>query len=233
MRYNIIYKGRGIVLEMMMQVLKTKQNLIYQVKFEDVPKSDEDQAQWLTDIAILLQKEPLFLLMNNRIFFCVKDNLDYIKTDGKVENRYMAQYIHRDLEKIINQWYGNYRLRDDYYQWITLVRTKPNCLELSVAEQLRQARLDYTNMQALLNNQTKNLIGNLDVLSTINYTLTLFPEVYKEEPLLLEESKDMILYGLEQDVDRKYRKTAKRTLKYIEQRERSYQKDQEKRKVKQ
>lgn len=160
----------------------------------------------------------------------MKDNLDYIKTDGKAENRYMAQYIHRDLEKIINQWYGNYRLRDDYYQWITLVRTKPNCLELSVAEQLRQARLDYTNMQALLNNQTKNLIGNLDVLSTINYTLTLFPEVYKEEPLLLEESKDMILYGLEQDVDRKYRKTAKRTLKYIEQRERSYQKDQEKEK---
>lgn len=74
MRYNIIYKGRDIVLEMMMQVLKTKQNLIDQVRFEDVPKSDEDQAQWLTDIAILLQKSHCFFLCTIVSFLCERQS---------------------------------------------------------------------------------------------------------------------------------------------------------------
>lgn len=207
------------MLEQMMSYLKMKQDIVNRVDWSKECSTDEKTINWLKQVMKIDLAETAFLTVTPEIYEHLNSQLTKIGYNVKPEIQKTLAQFSCYLSKVKNNGHRSNHLHDDYYQWMTLVRTKPNYLELSQKEMLRQSALDYDNMQALINQENLKLVGNYDFLTTVNFTMTMFTSVYLEQPSLLNQAREVVEQGLLVNHNRDFQKLAKRTMKRIDNKE--------------
>lgn len=202
------------MLEEMLNYLKVKQELVNKENFSHY-KSKEEQIRFLNSLIQIMYREEMFLSLDPAMADNVKQTLEEMSQSENEQIKSKATLLKQKMDATIHNYsVPSEKKRDDYYQWISLVRT-PESRELSSMEQLDYAKADYENMKALLKEEDSSLVGNFSFLGTLNFTMWLFRGVYQQHPELLTRSEIVIERGME-NASKTYKKKANGLLHTID-----------------
>lgn len=213
------------MLESLMTYLKVKEQLVDDVNMKDLYTTESQQKKLVTTIAKIRQTEPVFLILNSDIHNKTKDILAHI--DKGEQNKSLAKSLQKQIQQISEMDRRSKRPRDYYYQFVTVTRNMFTS-ELDEYQQIEHVKRDYKNMVELIFSGISKPVCDMSLLSTINFTYCNFKEVYKSYPELMNSCIDSIEKGLQQETDKQFVKSAKRTLKKMQQSVKTMQKQKEK-----
>lgn len=203
----------------MLNYLKLKQEMVDLQDFSCY-KEEKDKNNFLNCCAFLLHYENMFLTLDPRMSQNILRMLDTMICESNDEISSKACMIGKKVEKVMTFNHDNPKRQDDYYQWISLIRTADG-VELSQEEQLRMARNDFQNIKKLAGDDWYDLVGCFDLLTTLNFTMNLFRGVYQENPELLSRSQVIIEESLANNPPKHYKKNAQKALKNIKKRQKA------------
>lgn len=205
-----------------MKYLETKREIILGQDWKDKYKSIDDQRSLLQTLQKIQWFEPEFFSLNQDISrFMVKNIQDIARQQCDEKMKESCESLLNHIEQLKQKRERKLTFDDDYYQWITFIRTKQS-LCVSTSELLKQFVQDPIMMKTFVS-KGRTLVGSKDFLYTFNFTLSLFPELYQQEPILVEDGKEIVSNGLEENKDKEFQRLAKKTLKNTRKLEKSNQ----------